>query len=106
MLVTFSLCTIADPELALHEARRVVRAGGRLHVLEHGLADTDAVRRWQRRLDPAQRRIAGGCHLSRDVPALVAATGWQVGRMRSFALPVPTVARPWTYVHVGTATAV
>ena len=106
VLVTFSLCTIPDPGLALREARRVVRPRGRLHVLEHGLADTDAVRRWQRRLDHAQRRIAGGCHLSRDVPALVAANGWQVGRMRSFALPVPTVARPWTYVHVGTATAV
>ena len=105
-LVTFSLCTIPDPARALREARRVVRAGGRLHVLEHGLADSEEVRRWQRRLDPVNRRLAGGCHLSRDVPALVAENGWQVEDMASFPPPGPTVARPWTYVHLGTATAV
>ena len=104
VLVTFSLCTIPDPALALREARRLVRPGGGLHVLEHGLAESDAVRRWQRRLEPAQRRVAGGCHLSRDVPALVASNGWRVQDMESFALPGPAVARPWTYVHVGTAT--
>ena len=106
VLVTFSLCTIPDPALALREARRVVRPGGRLHVLEHGVADSERVRRWQRRLDPVQRRMAGGCHLSRDIPMLVAENGWQVETMESFALPGPAVARPWTYVHLGTATAV
>ena len=104
VLVTFSLCTIPDPALALREARRLVRPGGGLPVLEHGLAESDAVRRWQRRLEPAQRRLAGGCHLSRDVPALVASNGWRVQDMESFALPGPAVARPWTYVHGGTAT--
>lgn len=96
-LVTFSLCTIPDPLLALSEARRVVRQGGRLHALEHGLAPDESVRQWQRRLDPVQRALAGGCHLTRDVPALVARAGWHVEDLEQSYLPGPAVARPWTY---------
>lgn len=98
-LVTFSLCTIPDPVLALREARRVVRAGGRLHVLEHGLAPDESVRRWQRRLEPVQRAIAGGCHLTRDVPAMVAEAGWHVVEAQQEYLPGPAASRPWTYGH-------
>ena len=96
-LVTFSLCTIPDPALALREARRVVRDGGRLHVLEHGLAPDDGVRRWQRRLEPLQRAVAGGCHLTRDVPALVSGAGWRVEALEEAYLPGPGVSRPWIY---------
>lgn len=96
-LVTFSLCTIPDPLLALREARRVVRDGGRLHVLEHGLAPDEGVRRWQRRLEPVQRAIAGGCHLTRDVPAMVADAGWHVAELQQEYLPGPAVSRPWVY---------
>jgi SAM-dependent methyltransferase len=96
-LITFSLCTIADPLLALREARRVVRDGGRLHVLEHGLAPEESVRRWQRRMEPLQRAIAGGCHLTRDVPALVAQAGWQVEDLQQEYLPGPAMSRPWVF---------
>lgn len=96
-LVTFSLCSIPDPLLALQEARRVVRDGGRLHALEHGLAPEESVRRWQRRLEPVQRAVAGGCHLTRDFPALVTAAGWRVEEREQAYLPGPGVARPWTY---------
>lgn len=96
-LVTFSLCSIPDPLLALQEARRVVRDGGRLHALEHGLAPEESVRRWQRRLEPVQRAVAGGCHLTRDIPALVTAAGWRVEEREQAYLPGPGVARPWTY---------
>jgi SAM-dependent methyltransferase len=96
-LVTFSLCTIPDPLLALREARRVVRDGGRLHALEHGLAPDVSVRRWQRRLEPVQRAVAGGCHLTRDIPALVEAAGWHVEDLEQDYLPGPAVSRPWTY---------
>ncbi|MDZ5662060.1 class I SAM-dependent methyltransferase [Nocardioides sp. S-58] len=96
-LVTFSLCTIPDPLLALREARRVVRAGGRLHALEHGLAPEESVRRWQRRMEPVQRAVAGGCHLTRDVPALVREAGWDVVGLEQSYLPGPAMSRPWTW---------
>jgi SAM-dependent methyltransferase len=99
VLLTFTLCTIPDASLALREARRVVRPGGRLHALEHGLAPDERVRRWQRRLEPVQRAIAGGCHLTRDVPALVGGAGWDVVEAEADYLPGPAVNRPWTYVH-------
>ena len=97
VLITFSLCTIPDPLLALHEARRVVHAGGRLHALEHGLAPDESVRRWQRRLEPLQRAVAGGCHLTRDVPGLVEAAGWRIADAEQSYLPGPGMSRPWTY---------
>ncbi len=97
VLVTFSLCTIPDPLLALREARRVVRDGGRLHALEHGLAPAESVRRWQRRLEPLQRAVAGGCHLTRDIPGLVEAAGWRIEVTEQSYLPGPGVSRPWTY---------
>lgn len=74
---TFTLCTVPHAEQALAEIRRVLRTGGTLHVLEHGLDDAADVQRWQRRLDPVQQAVAGGCHLTRHIPSLVESAGFR-----------------------------
>ena len=65
-LSTFTLCTIPDERMALAEVLRVLRPGGRLHVLEHGAAPDESVARRQRKFERFNRRVAGGCHLTRE----------------------------------------
>ncbi len=77
-ICTFALCTIPDPEAALAEVRRVLRPGGRFHLLEHGLAPDARVASFQHRFEPLQRRIGDGCHLTRDPIALVTGAGFAV----------------------------
>jgi len=103
VLCTFTLCTIPDVGAALSEVRRTLRPGGTLHVLEHGLAPDPRVARWQRRLDPLQGRVAGGCHLSRDVPALLTGAGLRLERVDQAYLPGPAIGRPWTFGTLATA---
>lgn len=103
VLSTFTLCTIPDVARALAEVRRVLRPGGSLHFLEHGRSPDPQVASWQRRLDPVQRRVAGGCHLSRDVPGLVEAAGLTPATLAADYLPGPAAGRPWTYVYRGRA---
>jgi SAM-dependent methyltransferase len=102
VLCTFTLCTIPDPALAMTEVRRVLRPGGTFAFLEHGLAPTARMARWQRRLDPLERRLAGGCHLSRDVPAIVAGSGLTTRVARAEYLPGGP-RTPWTFGYAGTA---
>ena len=99
-LCTFTLCTVPDPGQALAEVRRVLRPGGRFHFLEHGLSPDPGVARWQHRIDPIQRRFAGGCHLSRDAIALVEAAGFHVTRREQRYVRGP---KPWSFVTVGVA---
>jgi ubiquinone/menaquinone biosynthesis C-methylase UbiE len=102
VLITYTLCSIPDPLAALAEMRRVLKPEGQLIFCEHGRAPDDSVRRWQDRLTPLWRRIGGGCHLNRDIPALLADGGFDCGELETMYLPG---LRPLTYNFWGTATA-
>ena len=104
VLSTFTLCTIPDVELALREVHRVLRPGGAFAFLEHGLAPEPGVARWQRRLDPLEKAVAGGCHLSRDMVALVSSAGFDIVAMDRRYFPGPKIARPWIYRYAASAT--
>lgn len=92
-LLTFTLCTIPDHMQALAELRRVIKPGGALHFLEHGLAEDPKVQIWQDRLTSIQRKIADGCHLNRPVLPDLGVAGFEiessesrfVGRPHSFS---------------------
>ena len=99
-LSTFTLCTIPDVDAALAELRRVLRPGGRLHVLEHGISPDPGVARWQRRLDPIQQRLADGCHLTRDPVALLEGAGFEVASVTSRYGKGP---KPWTWMTTAVA---
>lgn len=102
-LSTFTLCTIPDVHAALAEVRRVLRPGAPLHFLEHGLSTDPAVARWQHRLEPVQKRVAGGCHLTRDAAGLVTAAGFRLESVERRRSRGPA---PWTCLTLGVAVAV
>ncbi|MCE4072802.1 MULTISPECIES: class I SAM-dependent methyltransferase [Pseudomonas] len=100
IVCTFTLCSIPDALAALKEMRRVLKPGGEFLFCEHGLAPDAGVRAWQHRLTPVWKPLAGGCHLDRDMPALIESGGFQLRELSQDYLPGP---RPMTYVYRGMA---
>ena len=100
VLVTYALCTIPDPVQALEGMRRVLKPAGRLLFCEHGRAPDENVRRWQERLNPVWKRLAGGCNMHRDIPQLIRSTGFKIETEERMYIPG---ARVLSYNYWGSA---
>jgi ubiquinone/menaquinone biosynthesis C-methylase UbiE len=100
VLTTWTLCSIPDVERALTEIYRVLRPGGSFHFVEHGRSPDPKVARWQDRLTPLHRRVAGGCHLNRPIDQLVVGSGLELTQMDNYYGKGP---KPFGYMFEGVA---
>lgn len=91
VVVTYSLCTIPDPVRALCEMGRILKPGGQILFCEHGRAPDPGVHKWQNRIDPIWKKIAGGCHSGRNIPALITEAGLSIKEMDQMYIPGPKV---------------
>lgn len=100
VVTTWTLCSIPDAHAALGEMRRVLKPGGRLLFVEHGLSPDRRVRWFQHRLTPVWRRIGGGCHMNRAIDSLILEAGWRLEKIDTGYLRGPN---PATYMYEGSA---
>ncbi len=100
VVMTWTLCSIPHPVVALTEMRRVLRPGGQLLFVEHGLSPERRVARWQHGLTPCWKRIGGGCHLDRKMDDLIRAAGFRVAAIETGYM---TGSKPWTFMYQGSA---
>ena len=87
VVLTYTLCSIAEWRAALTQMRRVLKPGGRLLFSEHGQAPDSKIRKWQDRIDPFWTRVSGGCHINRQIPVLLEEAGFHIDSLESRYLP-------------------
>ena len=87
VVLTYSLCTIPDTNKALNEIRRVLKANGKLLFCEHGKAPDKVVQKWQNRINPLWKHVAGGCHLNKEIPLLIKGNGFKLKQLESMYIP-------------------
>lgn len=100
VLLTYTLCTIPDFRAALAGMRRVLKPGGKLLFSEHGAAPDAGVRKWQERINPLWKKLAGGCNINREVPKLLEESGFRIQKLDTMYLPkTPRIAafQYWGY---------
>jgi ubiquinone/menaquinone biosynthesis C-methylase UbiE len=100
IVTTWTLCSIPDPVAALAEMRRVLKPGGKLVFVEHGLSPESRVARWQHRLTPCWKRIGGGCHLDRKMDDLIRSAGFQLSGIETDYMDGPKL---MTFMYQGQA---
>lgn len=91
VVLTYTLCSIEDPVTAVREIKRVLKPGGQLLYCEHGKAPDPGVAKWQQRLTPAWRKIAGECRMGRDIPSILNAGGFELPDMQQGYIPGPKI---------------
>jgi ubiquinone/menaquinone biosynthesis C-methylase UbiE len=102
VLSTWTLCTIPNLDAALKEIRRVLKPGGSLHFVEHGHAPDAKVARWQERIEPINKKLAGGCHLTRRIPEIIEqAGGFKIEHLDSYYFKGEP--KPFGYTYEGHA---
>ena len=87
VLITYTMCTIPEVIEANKEMLRVLKPDGRMIFCEHGLAPDPKIAKWQSRIDPIWGKIAGGCHLNRNIPELITSAGFEIENMEQMYLP-------------------
>jgi ubiquinone/menaquinone biosynthesis C-methylase UbiE len=92
VVIGYSLCTIPEPMMALSEARRLLKDGGSLFFMEHGLAPEKNIQKWQHRISPGWKKIAGGCNLDRNIEELILAGGFEFKDLKKKYIKGPKIA--------------
>lgn len=101
VLVTYTMCTIPNVAIANKEMWRVLKDDGRLIFCEHGLAPDKKISKWQNRIDPFWGKIAGGCHLNRDIQKLITDAGFSFESLDKMYIPSTPKFAGYNYWGIG-----